>query len=711
MAEEKLEQAIKARGEACPAGFPDTVYCLPIIYSFLGHRVSTLGDMKPVIDECRRLLPPVPEEKVWLPYLGNALDAGAATLFAEEIIEACKYAVGPDPVNGIWLGAASDLMIRERGIEFVDGTAPGFATVVGAAPDTETAVAIARELQERMLYVFIAGNTDGLSFAEQLGEAGVQLGWDTRLVPFGKEITAAVYALGFANRVALSFGGVEPGDFNSNLLYNKDRVFAFVMTLGEIDDFEYATGAGAINYGFPVVADSDIPEILPTGICTYEHVVSRVPHDKIVDRALEVRGCKVRVTRIPVPVACAAAFGGERIRKGEYHAEFGGNRTPAFEFLTSGEMDEIEDGKMALVGPDIDSIAPEAEDKALPLGIWVEAAGRKMQPDFEPVLERQIHHFINSAENVWHVGQRDIVWLRIGNKAYEKGFRVKHLGEIIRARLLADYPAIVDKVQVTLITDPSLIPERLQAARETYLERNRRLASLTDESVDTFYSCTLCQSFAPNHVCVISPERLGLCGAYSWLDGKAAYEIDPTGPNRPIQKGELSDPVNGQWKGINEAVYNASRQTIEKMSLYSLMEDPMTSCGCFEAIVAIVPECNGVMIVNREYTGQTPCGMTFPELAGTISGGVQVEGFMGIGKAYISSGKFISANGGVRRIVWMPRELKSQVEADFKAICRELAVPDLMDRIADESVTVDPMELAEFLAENGHCALEMEPMF
>ena len=484
-----------------------------------------------------------------------------ATLFAFEIIEACKYLIGPNPVNGIWLGAASDVILRERGIEFVDGSAPGFAAVVGAAPTKEDAVRIARELQEKNLYTFIAGNTNGVSFAEQLEEAGVQTGWETRLVPFGKDISAAIYALGFANRAALAFGNIKPGDYQRNLHYNKDRVFAFVMALGEVTDEKYAAAAGAISYGFPAIADTDIPEVLPTGICTYEHVVSNVPIDHIVEKCLEVRGCKVKVTKIPIPVTYGAAFAGERIRKEETYVEFGGNHSPAFEYVTTRNIDEIENGRMTVVGPDIDSVQPGS---ALPLGIWVEVAGRKMQTDFEPILERQIHHLINGGEGIWHMGQRDINWMRISKAAKEKGFTLRHFGDIIHARLINDYPAIVDKVQVTLFTEKEEVERRLAEVREVYRARNQRMEQMTDDSVDTFYSCLLCQSFAPNHVCVITPERLGLCGAYNWLDGKAAYEIDPTGGNQPLLKGGCIDPVRGQWENINKYVWANSKQAVDE---------------------------------------------------------------------------------------------------------------------------------------------------
>jgi acetyl-CoA synthase len=706
-AEDKLDEAIKAKGEANPVAFPNTAYFLPVIYSFTGQKVRTLGELRDMLKRAKELLPQRPAENVWLPYLGNTLDAGIAALFACEIIEACKYVIGPDPVEGIWLGAANDTVMRERGIEFVDGTAPGFAAITGAAPNNEIAVKIARELQEKNLYVFMGGLTEGKQFADQLAEEGVQLGWETRLVPFGKDVSALIYALGFANRVALSFGGVKPGDFKKNLKYNKERVFAFVLALGEVTPDKYAVAAGAINYGFPVIADTGIPQILPTGVCTYEHVVSNVPYESMVEKALEVRGCKVRITKVPIPVPYGPAFEGERIRKNDMHVEFGGNRTSAFEFVTSVELDEINDGDIEIIGPDIDTVE---EGTALPLAIWVEVAGRKMQTDFEPILERQIHHLVNGAEGIWHMGQRDIVWTRVSKSGFARGIRLKHYGEILHAKFLSDYPAIVDKVKVTMITDGPEVEKRVAIARKVYDERNRRLESMTDESVETFYSCLLCQSFAPNHVCIITPERLGLCGAYNWLDGKAAYEIDETGPNQPVKKGDCLDPVKGIWKGIDSYVYLNSHKAIDCFTAYSIMYLPMTSCGCFEVICAYVPECNGVMAVNREFQGDTPVGMTFSTLAGEVGGGQQTPGFMGCGKVFLSSKKFLYAEGGHKRLVWMTKELKELLADDLQKRFKEQEVPGLLEKIADETTATDAHAVREFMEKVQHPALQMEDM-
>ena len=716
-AEDLLNKAIEGYGKEKVVEFPNTGYYLPVIYGITGMKAQTLGDLEKVMAECRKLLPPLVKEKNWFPFLGWALDAGMATLFAEEIIEATKYienpdlyVTGPEPTDGkIWLGAANDIILRERGIEFVDGTAPGFAAIVGAAPTNEWAVRIARELQEKNLYVFMSADNDGVSMAEQLQEEGVQLGWPTRLVSFGKDISATVFAMGFATRVALSFGGIEPGDYSRVLMYNRARVFAFVLPLMEVDDEKYANAAGAINWGFPTIAHTDVGEILPTGVCMYEHVVSEVPLEEIVSRAVEVRGLKVQISEVDIPVAFGPAFEGEVVRREDAYLEFSSVRTPytAFEYTRSLELDQVEDGKIEVIGPEIDDVE---EGSQLPLGIVVEVAGRQMQRDFEPILERMIHTYLNEASGVWHMSQRDLNWIRINKEAQSRGFKLRHFGTIIHARYHEEYGAILDKVQVTIYTEEDKVRELLEVARRAYRGRDERLAGLTDEGVEEYYSCTLCQSFAPNHVCIITPERSGLCGGYTWLDGKANYQIVPTGPNQPVRKGRTMDTVMGEWEGVNEFLKVASRGNLEKFKAYSMMEDPMTSCGCFECISVVLPLTNGIMIVDRDFADMTPCGMRFSTLAGAVGGGRQTPGFIGHSKLYISSKKFISGDGGFRRIAWMPTGLKEQIGDALNERARGEGVENFLDMIADETTANTEDEVMEHMMKVGHPALEMEPM-
>jgi len=714
-AEEKWQQAMDKWGANEPVGFPNTAYYLPVIYGILGKKVEKLGDMEPILKKCKSLLPPPVREVHPLPYLAPALDAGMATFFAEEIIEAIRYLEEPDfytkqediTDSNIWLGAADDVIIRKRGMEFVDGTAPGFAGVLGAAPTNEIAAKIAQELQQKDIYVFMAAEYNSKRFAEQLLEAGVQIGWPTRLVSFGPDVSATVFAMGFATRVAMSFGGIEPGDYRKILIYNKDRTFAFVLPLGYVTDEWYANAAGAVNWGFPTIADTPIPEILPTGICTYEHVVSNIPHDKIVAKAIEVRGLKVTIAEVPVPVAYSPAFEGERVRGENIYLECGGGRTPMVEWVTSKRMDKVEDGKIEVIGPEL---ADVQAGSTLPMAIAVEVAGRNMQEDYEPILERQIHHLINYAQGIMHIGQRDIAWLRVSKQAVEKGFKLSHIGSLLHAKLHQDFGRIFNKLQVKIYTKEDKVKETLDKAKAVYAVRDARIEGMTDETTDTYYSCTLCQSFAPSHVCVISPERTGLCGSYNWMDCKAAHEINPTGPNQPVPKGDIIDAKFGQWQGVNEFVFKASRGKIDHYNFYSMVNDPMTTCGCCECIAAVLPLSNGVMTVNREYRGDTPSGMKFTTLAGTIGGGISTPGFVGHGKYNITQRKFIIADGGLLRMVWMPKTLKEEIAERLKARAEEMGMPDLPDMIADETIGTTEEEILPFLQEKGHPALTMEPI-
>ncbi len=712
-----LRNVLAAYNADTKVEFPNTGYYLPVIYSLLGYKVETLEDLQKPMEFARGLLPPHVKGVNHLPYLGPLLDAGMAAILSFEIKEGIRSVTDPDfyipqedpdlDAGKIWVGPADDTILRKRGVEFVDGSAPGFAAIVGACPDPETAKMIVEDYQLKNLYIFCAAQHNGTSVIEQLMEAGVQIGWNTRIVPFGPDISSAVFALGFANRAAMAFGGVQPGDYKKILLYNKNRIFAFVNALGEVGTHWAAAAAGCVNWGFPTLADTDIPEILPTGICTYEHVVANVPHDEICQKSVEVRGLKVHVAEIDIPCSFGPAFEGERVRGKDLFVQCGGGKSPATELCKIAEMGDIDDGKVEVIGPDI---ADLKEGDAFPLGVYVQIAGREFQEDFEPILERQIHHLVNYIQGIMHIGQRDIAWFRISKAAVEKGFTLKDIGVVLHAKFHQDFTKIVDKVQVTLYTKKKDVDALTKRAKADYKKRDERVDKMTDEGEEIYYSCTLCQSFAPNHVCTVSPERTGLCGAYNWMDCKASFEINPTGPNQPIEKGECLDPVLGQWKGVNNFLQKASRGAFTHYNFYSIVHDPMTTCGCCECIAALLPTCNGVMTVGREYFDETPCGMKFTTLAGVMGGGLSSPGFVGHSKFNITQRKFILGDGGLLRMVWMPKVLKEEIKERLEMRGKELGVPDLYDKIADETVGTTEEEILAFLQKVGHPALEMDPI-
>jgi len=690
-AEILLSQAIRRYGPAGPVGYPDTGYYLPVILSLSGEKIARLGELVPVLNRIRNQISEVLDFE-------HARRCGEAAAYAAEIIEALRYLNENKPHVAPWTGFLGDPAVRRYGILLVDWTIPGQAVLMGRAKSTEALFQIVSELQAKGFMIFMAGEV-----VEQAIEAGLKLGVDFITFPLGN-FTQVIHALNYALRAGLAFGGIAPGMQTEQRDYQHRRIRAFVLHLGERDAVQVAAHFAAIFLGFPVLVDHALPadEQIPNWY------ISHPDYDTLVQVAQELRGIKLKILEIPVPFTVAPAFEGEAIRKKDMYLEFGGARTPSFELVKMVDAEEIEDGKVEVIGPDVDEIK---EGSAISGGIYVKIYGRKMQEDFEGVLERRIHDFVNYGEGLWHAGQRNTCWYRVSKDCVAKGFKFRHYGDLLIAKFKDDFPAIVDRVQVTIYTDPQEVAKKLEQAREVYARRDTRLAGLTDEAVDLFYSCKLCQSFAPNHVCVVTPERPGLCGAVSWLDGKASHEIDPIGPNQPIKKEGLIDAQQGIWQSVNDFVYNNTNGNIDKCAIYSFMDHPMTSCGCFECIMGIVPEANGVMITTREHGGMTPCGMNFSTLAGTVGGGIQTPGFMGHGRTYLLSRKFIKADGGLARLVWMPKELKEWLGDDLRrAAAAQGLGAGFVDKIADETVGTTVEEILPFLEEQGHPALAMEPL-
>jgi acetyl-CoA synthase len=714
-AEEALEKALDEHGPDKPVGWgPLTAYYLPMSYSLMGLEVKTIAELKTQVEHARELLKPEPSEELWLPYLGDGLDAGAATMLAQEVLVALRTANGHQMPPG-WQGFISDTIMRELGIQLVDGRMPGFAAVLGPAPTTEIAVRVVRELQQRNILTFLCANRDGRTMREQMVEGGVfkddaplEECWDLYVVPVGPDTLDGIYVLNWSIRSALTFGGHKRGQSRNCLDYTKRRIHAFGITFGEIPDDWYAMGSGAILMGYPVISDSEsTPEIRPTGVTVREELVVETDYEQLVPTCIDTRAVKVKIEKIEIPVGYAAAFEGERVRKDDMHVQFGFKYSDAVEYAHAADPAEVQDGDVQLSGPDIDSAEPGS---AMPLAIDVLVAGRKMQRDFEGIMERQIHRWLSNAMGFMHTGQRDQIWCRVSKKAFEAGFRLPHLGTILHAKLHDEYGGIIDKVAVRLYTEPEAVRAKIEEAASAFRYRDDRIADMTDESVDVFYSCTVCQSYAPDHVCVITPQRLGLCGAYNWLDGRANYEISPAGPNQPIPKGRTLDLEKGEWEGVNKFVYEHSNRKVERFCAYSLLEAPMTSCGCFECIVAILPLANGVMVVNREFQDVTPSGMSFGELASVTGGGAQTPGFLGVGRLYLSSPKFLSADGGVKRLIWMPKQLREGIRERFQKEAERIGEPDLLDKIATEEDAMTEEEVAEHLAKVNHPAVALDPL-
>ena len=692
LTEKAVNDAVQQHGADKAVGFPHTAYCLPCYYAVTGVKIKTLGELQAALGVVKSLM--TREHQ-----LDDALMSGVATALCAEFIEVLKYLDGAEPYSEPYYGHLPDSIIRELGVPLVTGDIPGVAVIIGSAPTAQEGVDLVKSYQAQGILVTLVGG-----IIDQAQELGLKMGYNVRIVPLGKDITSVIHVVSVALRAALIFGNVTPGDAAALIKYTSERVPAFVNAFKPIDDVILAAGAGAIKLGFPVISNEDenITEV-PGALIACPNVAD---FNKV---SLEARNIKIKITNIDIPVAFASAFEGEIIRRKDMQVEFDGSRVDCAELVQTRSMDEVEDHKITVVGPDVDEMELGSKN---PIAYVVEVAGKRMQPDFEPVIERKFHNYINCIEGVYHTGQRDMQRIRIGKEAYNAGFRIRHIGEVLYTQVKNEFEAVVDKCQVTVYTDPAECTRiRHEVAIPVFDKRDARLENLTDETVDVYYSCILCQAFSPSHVCVVTPERLGLCGAVSWLDAKATNELDPNGPCQIITKERPIDENLGSYEDVDEAVQKFSQGALEHVTLYSIMQDPMTSCGCFECICGIEPFSNGVVIANREYAGMTPLGMTFSEMASMTGGGVQTPGFMGHGKHFISSKKFMKAEGGIERIVWMPKELKETVAERLNKTAKELyGIDNFTDMIGDETNTTDPEELVAFLTEHNHPALSMDPM-
>ena len=626
--------------------------------------------------------------------------ASAAAAYAKMqdnplIAEECLVALatrnqGREPAP--YTGFIPDTVLRKLGYSLVDGSIIGLALLVGRPEEGSDAAGICRELQEKYMLTFLAGD-----IVAALTNDNVKVGLDYRLIPLGSTNAHGVYFTDIIARVAMMFGGVTPGDAGRLLAYAAERAKAIVFVFPGLSDEDLALVDALRVLGFPIVS---------LGQYGSDAWIAATPDDA-VSRGMEAKGIRVTVTAIPIPMGCSPAFEGKSIRKEDMYVEFGGGRSPAFELLRMREKDEVVDGKITVIGPEITVMK---EGSANPLAIIISVAGKAMKKDYEPVLERRIHNFVNYGEGSWHVAQRDLIWVRISKEAAAKGVRIEHLGKLLASKFRMDFPSLIDAVSVTLITDRDKVLAAKQEAEAVYAERDARVRGMKDSDVGTYYSCTLCQTFAPNHVCVITPERPALCGAISWLDGRIAYEISPAGANQPVEKGKAINEITGEYEGVNRFVKKASHGEVERCSLYSVMEYPMTCCGCFECIALMLPEVNGIMVVHREYKGMTPSGMSFSTLAGTIGGGAQTPGFAGISKQYILSDRFLQAEGGIRRLVWMPSALKEELRPRLMKKLEENGIAGFFDQIADETTAETIEDLSAFLAKVQHPALSMAPL-
>ncbi len=399
-----------------------------------------------------------------------------------------------------------------------------------------------------------------------------------------------------------------------------------------------------------------------------------------------------------IPVDIGPMYEGERIRSGEYRVEFGGTGNYGYELVQAAEdPDDVDDETVKIIGPDLKDIE---EGASMALGVtidvYIEPTEELNPKNLESVVERRHHEFCNYLHGFMHLNQRGDIWNRLSNDVFEEGLdSLEKIGKAI-IKMYKTEQTFIEKIQITYYTKEEDVEKNLEEAQEAWTARDKRVRDLHEEDVDKFYGCVLCQSFAPDHACIITPDRISLCGAITYLDGQAAAKVDPEGPYFECEKGEIvdeDDPAR-EFTGANEAVKEKTDGANERFRMHTIFDYVHTSCGCFEGAYFYIPEVDGIGFIHRDFEGETPLGIPFSSMASTIGGGQQSYGFLGGAREYMRSPKFLQGDGGWMRMVWMPEEIKEE----FKD-----AIPDeIYDRIVTEKETRDVNELKELLEEKEH---------
>lgn len=390
---------------------------------------------------------------------------------------------------------------------------------------------------------------------------------------------------------------------------------------------------------------------------------------------------------------------GQKVRKDDIHLEIGGPKHGYQSYIhvqVVDNPDDVDDGRIELIGPDINEIEPGT---SVPFGIWMKFWGPNLTEDHQDPLIRASFMPVEQGEGWMLVNTRDTIWIRLNRESAAKSDWKKMVQSFIGMAKL-NFPLVEKAEGQVIIATPEMggvdlikkiLDTTIRPAWEAY---DARLAGLEDEDVDVFYGCTLCQTFAPNHVCTITPQRNPYCGIMSFLGAKATVEIDPYGYSFVMPKGDCVDPVYGNYTGVDSATYERSSRSVKKVNLYSCLRYPQTNCGCFEAAAYYIPELDGIGLVDRRFPGDTPIGLTFSKLAGFMSGGNQNHGTMGLSIRTPKSKKFLQGDGGWARVVWMPKE--------YKVLLADCIPEEIYDKIATEEVGIDIPALKKFLTDNNH---------
>ncbi|MGA2076351.1 MAG: hypothetical protein ABSH52_22915 [Terriglobia bacterium] len=470
-------------------------------------------------------------------------------------------------------------------------------------------------------------------------QAAVNARWQFKFVAVGETCTSLYVLLNVLVRYAFVYGRVPLGDTHLLGHFIEDFTSGLVVGRGEMSALELTLSLAAMRLGVPAVTPRDYP-------FQFGRHIRAGSLPEIVDAVAGFPSIRRLLDHPDIPLLPNYLNRGEgqpRFQLGETW----GDTPESFYLLRKGQVD---DSGVRVVG------TPSG-----PMGILLTVDAEPLDAFDRRYIESRAARAFSKLPGV--LARRAAGRLVLGI-ARDVDLPPHRIGDTLIAAVRNEFPRIV-RLRAEVIFDLERLNALSAEVAAERIQRKQEIAAATEETVAEFVTCVGCSAFAPDHVCILTPERPPQCGrAYEFIKTGALYGYDDMtnihhrelhfGVNSfgTCSKGELLDRFAGEWSGANQAAVRLTGGRITRVQLHSLDEAPHTGCGCFQLILfkTELPK-PGIGVMERGYKGRAPDGRSWRDLHYAL-GGKQTPGLAGAGWGYLNSPKFLAAHGGRRSIAW-----------------------------------------------------------
>ena len=499
-------------------------------------------------------------------------------------------------------------------------------------------------------WVAVLGDAD----VDELAEV-INTRWQFKFFNSPKPQARLYLLLNALARYAFVYGSAPVGDAHAVAHFVEDHTPGLLVCHGMMSSFDMTLALMAMKMGVPAVVPEDFP--FPFGKTLRIHGQAEMAEAVVAFPNIR------RLISLP-EIPGFPEYADPEHRKEEIEPEIVWGNTPQSFYVVAKGI--VKDSKVEVRGK------PSGQD--CPMGIIVTVDAEPMDAFDRRYIERRIADSVAMIKGAGFEYEEGCLAVKQADGA---GVLPKQVGEVLLAAVQHYFPKITGVRVDVMFDEPEL--SGLKPEIEAQIEaRSGEAASATEETLEHFHSCVGCSQFAPDHVCILTPERPPMCGRpYELIKTGALYGYDDmsnihhSAMYRELNsfgvfaKGECLDPLSGEWSGANQQIAALSQGRTDRIFLHSLDDFPHTGCGCFTLIIfrTAQPQA-GIGIIARGEEGRTPDGRTWEDLYYNQTG-KQTPGSTGATAAYLRSRKFLQAHGGWKGVVWVSPKVAALMGNDL----------------------------------------------